>query len=1756
MLVASRGTDLKTGLPALIKRAARGTGREAGWRFLDHEAKVLRALPELKGLLKLARELKPSGHPAMIFEDFPGIPLAEFFRLSRLSRPDIEVALQIGTALCAALSELHGCKAVHFCLNPDHVLVNPDTLELRLTGLGVAKAQGVAAPKVDLTEWETAMPYISPEQSGRIEGEADARADLYSLGIILFQLLTGALPFSGKDKMEVIHSHIARVPESVKVRNPEVSDFLAGIVAKLLAKHPGDRYQTAASVLRDLKKAAADDTAQMPVKAPRNVQARDRFRIPDKLFGREKTLALMQEALQSAGRKGVAMVTVGGKPGEGKSALVEEILAQANMDGAIFAKGKFAQYDRNTPFIGIVSAFSHLLNRLLSLDDASLSKWREQLGEALGGNLPVLADILPELELILGRQDALNTNESAESLNNRLKKAVKEFVRLFCRPGKPFILFLDDLQWAEASSFDLLRSVLEDKHLAHFLVLGAYRDNEISPGHPLLHFLEHIRNKPPTALTSIEDIHIGPLDIGSVEALLAEIFSMKEAEVGELAKIVLQKTGGNAFFVREFMRRLHQDQFVRFDYELQAWTWDAAAILQVDIADNVVQLMVDKIVDFPAETQAILKLASCFGTHFRIDLLAKLFGIPEGMVLKSLAGASEMGLVVPRAMGGQMGTAYKFAHDLVQQATQEIMDDGERADVHHRIGRHLLAQLDEAQAREQAFDLVYHFSHCIGQLTEKEEKTRFVSLSLVAARRAMAGAAWDQVYQYVEQAIPVAGTPAHGAAYTDLFELQVLGYEAASYSGREDAAKRIYREAMANAATNIDKARLFLSRARAANSASALMECLEACQKGLKLFAINVPRKGSRIGVVIEFLKTQWVLRGKSLEDLYNLPVWEGVEGELVSELLYLSLHPAYVTSPELMGILSLKTLRASIRSGVGPYSFLGFSTFGIFYAVGFNNFKKAYSIMHLGARISEKLGNDGPLINASRAFMQTYGNHIRNSFQFAEKSHRDADEAGLLRDACGPLPIDCVNRFHCGLPLESVEESAHRYLDYIGRSGIGHLYDSVLVVLYQVRKMRGLSTSEVHDFEGTAVGPAELRHILFDTNYLTTRAYYNLIQLQIEFLKGNIGQARRILGETIPIEHSVTGAFTATELGFYKGLVYAAEMREARGLRRMRLGRKARGVVKKIRKWAESAPQNFEHKHLMIHGLVLWAGGKPDEALKVLESAVRSAEKYEYRQNAAMAKEFAARISIEKGDHAQAERFLAAAWRGFRDWGAVVKTRHLEEQYPEYLGTVLEAEAEKLSAARQSSGSVDLRSIYKASRSISGEISLKGVLERLIGILIENAGAERALLLLQQDGELLIQAVGDANVDQVELLEAVPAKGSGRLPESIVNYVSRSRKAVVLHAATISPEYGNDPYIRQNRSKSLLCMPILNQSKLAGILFLENNLTSGAFTRERLDVLDILAAQAAISIENALLYADLEARVETRTRELKQSLEQLRETQDQLIQSEKLASLGQVTAGIAHEIRNPLNFVNNFSELSVEIAAELKEEVEALLGKTLDAHNMQELFEFLDDLGSNAEKIRHHGKRAESIVHNMLLHAASGSGEKQPVALNKLINEYALLAYHAMRGRFPAFSCNLEFDFDDRIGEVALIQQDISRALLNIFQNAYQAMEEKAQDEQAFVPVLQVRTLQREMDVEIRIRDNGPGIPKAIRARIFEPFFTTKSTGKGTGLGLSLVYDLIVQGHGGTLAVDSEPNIFTEFIITLPKQRTHETQNQHSDRG
>lgn len=1635
--------------------------------------------------------------------------------------PALKAALQRFLQAAEALAELHRSGWLHMRIGPED-WVEADG-RLHLAGLGWACPTSEASAHPEWLADESLLPWLAPELTGRIEQRPDARTDLYALGAVMYAHLTGSAPVQGGDGMETLHAILARAPQPAQQLNAILPAALSGLLDSLLAKHPQERPPSAealAAQLRQLLQVGSQGKSQSirPL----------RLQFAERLVGRGQALDSLTQALSTVRSGATQVVVLEGQQGVGKTALTQVLGAQAIADGGHFLHGKFTRYNRASPYLGLYEALNSALNRLLALDEASLQSQREAISAALGDNAAALAQFLPGITWLLGTRFQGDFEEGSEVLNNRLKRAVRAFLGQFASAEQPLVLCLEDVHWAAGPSFQLLNALLEGGGLPHLLLVMTLRSEEADARNGWQEFLAGL---PPTvgqtriSLSALEPEHCG--------RWLAETLGLPLADVAALARVIHQKTGGNPLFMRELVGRIYREQLLYRDDQQGRWAWHLEAIQRIETAGGSAALIAEQLQNLPAAEAEVLAKAAALGSHFYPKKLELYFGFLGENLTEILAAAIDRGILLPPAGPGQ---PYQFAHDLLQKAAYELSNPAQRADIHFAIAR--LASEETASEAMEAHELLYHWSQCLSRLDSPELRCRFAALSLDAVRKDRAAVAFERAFETLQVAKMQMGALSDPGAMALRGAIDLALYEAMAFTGRDAEAAALHQDALSRYQDQLLRVRLHLAKARVHIARSELMDTLQSCKAGLALLDIHLPAKGSTPGILIEFLRTQWVLRGKQPEDLQNLPVWESPAAEYLSELMYLSLHPAYVQDPMLFAILSLKALQVSIRKGVGRNSYLGFSTYSSFLAVGFDNFKGAWTYAQVGGRIAERMGNRASMVFAAHAFSQTYGQHLRKAFPWSLMAHQVADNAGLLREASEPLPLDVMARYHAGLPLDLVEETANKYLVYIQKSRTAHLYDSILVVVRGIRRLRGLPVEDLKDISGQALDAERLHAVLYDTNYVTTRAYHQLLQVQHLALMGEWSAAASLLKDLRKIAYSVAGAFTMTEIIFTDAWVMGQQALALGGWQGIKARRRSKRLLAKVRKWAKSAPENFAHKVLLLEGLL---ERQPARAATQLLNAASAAREVEFTFHAALADELAGQRLLQSGNHAAGVAALQRAEAAYAAWGAAAKCQAMRLRHPDIFPPAPPAAAP---VNLVPAGRLDLASLLKASRTISSEITLGGLLTRLIRIMTEYAGAERGLLLIEEEGQLLIQARSEGGNAEVYILEGSPARSSSLLPQRVLNVVARRHEAMVLHDASQASELADDPYIQHRRPKSVLCMPILNQGQLSGILYLENNLAVGAFSHERLEVLDTLAAQAAVSLANARLYLSLETRVEERTQALKAALQGLRDTQDQLVQSEKLASLGQVTAGIAHEIRNPLNFVTNFSELSEELILELLEGIETIDERLVSAETKAEWMELLQAVKQNAEKIRHHGKRAENIVRNMLMHAASGSGERQAVDLNQLAKEYALLAYHGIRGMSKGFHCAVEDDLDPRVASIQLVQQDISRALLNLFQNAFQAMEEKARTAATdYKPRLFLRTVELGHAVEVHILDNGPGIPAAIRDQIFDPFFTTKPTGKGTGLGLSLTYDLIVQGHGGQIRVESVPDESTEFILTLPRR-------------
>jgi predicted ATPase/signal transduction histidine kinase len=1656
----------------------------------------------------------------------------------------LELFLQVAIQACEILSQIHQRNIVHKDLSAVNVIVDRDRGSVHLIDFGISS-------RIDLKEQHLGNPerlegnlsYISPEQTGRMNRIVDYRTDLYSLGVTFYELLTGRLPFQARDAMELVHAHIAQTPDPVVALRPEVPQPLSDIVDRLLAKNAEERYQSALGLKRDLERCLYRLRESGTIEAFPLGQDdfSGRFRIPEKLYGREKDTARLLEAFDRVAGGDLETVLVAGYSGTGKSALVREIHKPITQKRGYFIEGKFDQFQRVVPYYAIIQAFQEFVTLLLTENEARLEVLRKEIQDAVGEEGKILTDVLPRLEHVIGPQPDVAEVGGTET-QNRFNYVFRKFVKAISTADHPIVLFIDDLQWADSASLDLLRVLLTDPENRHLLCVCAYRDNEVSASHPFIRTVGQIEADSAVVTRS----EIGNLAHSHVHSLVSDALSASHDETRALTDLVHQKTQGNAFFVTQFLKSLAEEGLLFFDFEHRRWTWEVARIREKNITENVVELMAGKIQKLPDATQEILKRGACVGNTFDLETLAVILERTSSDTSQDLKAAYSEGLVVP------FETQIKFAHDRIQQAVYSLIPEEDRNALHLRIGRLLLSDASDEHLEEVLFDVVNQLNWGQDIITDPEERRYLAELNLKAGRKAKQSSAFEPAYEYLDTGISLLEADPWEAQYELALALFTEAAETAYYNGEFQLMAEKLEPVFKNARELSHKIEPYAIRINAYKAENKLHDAIDTGLEVLEQLGERFPKRPLTPLVLLDLAKTKLMLRGKDNDTLATLPEMTEWDKKAAMRILNDIASPAYWARPEILPFLLFRMVQLALKHGVTQVSSFGFPAYGLLMCAVLGDMEEGYRFGQLGLRILDRFQAKEWLAQSYTpiyALINHWSEHVHLSLEPFLYSYKIGFETGAIEYACVNLNIYCIHAYLGGLPLPRIEEDTRLYSELMLRYKQETNYNYNEVYRQAILNLQGRS-----DHRTTLTGDAYDEALMLAQNAerkdKTGSFQIHFNKTILCYLFHDFEAAREHADQARPLLDSVLAKFEVPNFWFYEAMAYAALARERE---ERALLKRTRKNLRQFRKWAKHSPDNHLHKLRLLEAEVAWSTGRPQEAREAFEDAVRQAASSQYMNEEALALERAGEFFLSRGDEAMAERYLNRAFQAYREWGAEAKQADLVERHPRFISqarrsargaaTLSTTTSTTLDTTLSDGSALDLSTLMKASTAISGEIVLGSLLKTLMGIVVENAGAQRGVLLLKDGDALLVQ--GEASLDggDPEVLQARPLDEGAPLARSVVAYVARTSESLVVSDVLEDERFSQDEYVQESRPRSLLCMPILNQGRLTGILYMEHHDTAGAFSSERTELLRLLSGQIAISIENAQHYETLEAKVRERTAEVVQqkekveeALEQLRATQAQLVQSEKMASLGQLTAGIAHEIKNPLNFVNNFAALSVSLASDLKDDLQS-------GASEEEIDQIIQDLAANAGQIAKHGARASAIVRAMEEHAMTGQGKREPVDLNALLDQFVGMSYQGAVARRAGFHAHVEREYDEDLGPVPLVPQEMGRVFVNILNNAFDALAERsaASDGDGEARLL-VRTRRMPGRVEIQIADNGPGIPDSDRQRIFEPFFTTKSTGDGhTGLGLSLSYDIVTQGHGGTLSVEPRELAGAVFSISLP---------------
>lgn len=1764
---------------------------------IRHEYQILHSL-NIPGIIKPI-ELKPYEHGvALILEDFGGQPLKQYINSQKTNLINF---LQIASQLAQILGELHQNQIIHKDIKPQNILIKPETRQIKLIDFSIATRLEKENSTISNPNYiEGSLAYMSPEQTGRMNRSIDYRTDFYSLGITFYEMLAGQLPFNSNDPMELVHCHIAKQPPLLNQLNPEIPKAVVDIVTKLLAKTAEDRYQSARGLLADLEECLKQLEASGQIK-DFTVGKLDRFGqflIPQKLYGRETEVATLMAAFERVAVGSTEMMLVSGYSGIGKTCVVQEIHKPIVRQRGYFIAGKFDQFKKNIPYAALIQAFQELIRQLLTENSENIEIWKEQLVEALGQNGRVIIDVIPEVELIMGEQPEVPQLGPTES-QNRFNLVYKQFIHVFTKPEHPLVLFLDDLQWADSASLKLLQLLITDTDSEYLLLIGAYRDNEVIPTHPTIQTIEEIEKTGAV----VNNIVLQALDISNVRQLVADTLHGDNNSI-KLGDLLFNKTQGNPFFLTQLFKTLHSEQLLNFDFIKSYWQWNIKQIHSLGIADyNVVELVAINIQKLPEATQKILQLAACIGNRFNLDVCAIVNEKSPLETAYDLWSALQACLILPLSndykiplafQSEKQGTllfdesrvGYKFLHDRVQQAAYSMIPENQKKATHLKIGKLLLHQYAESSLEENIFDIVNQLNIGVEFIGQQSEKYELANFNLIAGRKAKAATAYEAASKYLNAGLELLSDSSWQSHYDLMRDIHVETLEAEYLNTNFERAQEISDIVLLQTKSLLEKIKIYELKIPFYLQQNEPQLALKTSLETLKLLGLYLPKNPNKSNIIWGLIANKLILLSKRDSDLAKQPKMNDPYKLAIKRLLMSVLPATYMVNPNLLPLIIFEMVNLSIKYGNSSLSAYGYCMYGMILCGVLGDIDSGYKFGQLALNLLEIYQAKEiktKVYFLFNNFVRHWKEHIINVAVSSREEFKNGLETGDIEYTCYCAFNYCNSLFWTGENLEVTITYQVKYINTM-LNFKQYLISDQTKILNQVAVNLVKISATPCKLAGESFDEEKMLPNLNATNSTTVISQIYLAKLILCCFFRNYNEAIKNAQTMEKYKDNLTGLVHAAQNTFYSSLAIIFHYPHVSKTEQKQYLKKVASHQKQMKNWAHHAPMNFQHKYELVEAEKARVLGQNETAITYYERAINGAKENGYIQEEALANERAAEFYLALGREKVAKTYMTEAYYCYIRWGAIAKVRDLEETYPHLISRTQQPETISLdptstttsnwttTSTSSHSTALDLGTIMKAAQALSGEIVLSELLSKLMTILIENAGATRGSLLTQatfsshqSENQWVISATGIVEGNDLSVLTnpQQPAEENisvplieNAVPAAIINYVARTKETVVLNDASHEGIFKKDPYIQQNHPKSILCTPLLNQGQLTGIIYLENNLTTVAFTADRLTVLQMLSGQAAIAITNAKLYAEvnqlnqnleqanqqlaaysetLEQKVEERTAELKTA-------QKQIVASEKLASLGALTAGVAHEIRNPLNFVTSLATLSEELTSEIAEQIDRQF-QNLDSESLELINENLTYLKRNVSEINEQGQRANSIIQSMLMHARSEGSIRQKTDINALVAQALQLAYHSIRAKDKTFNLTLKTDYDQSIEELDVAFSDLSRALINIIDNAcYASYIKQSKMTADFNPTVSVTTKNLGTAIEIRIRDNGIGIPKENQQKIFLPFFTTKPPGQGTGLGLSITHDIIVGQHRGNLEVQTETGNYTEFIITLPK--------------
>lgn len=1477
-----KATRIEDGHIVAIKTLMIGQNDKRQLSKLSHEYAILKNFDHKSIVKPISIHQHESG--MFLVEDYcEGESLKARILQGNLSIYDfLEISINIGEAL----AYLHDQGYLHRDINSANIIVNQQNsitlIDFDLCALTQHQIIDSAQPE----NLEGTLEYMSPEQTGRTNYAVTSSSDLYSLGIVMYEMLTGKIPFTSTDPMEIIHFHLGKHPAHLSAIKPNLNPIIADIVHTLLDKNPDARYQSAEGLFYDLKvikqilESRGTDVLHFTLKTE---DKSGKLTKKQKIYGREKEINFLLDQLNETDDHNSKFILLAGYSGVGKSVIIKQLQQPVIQNGGVFISGKFEQFKKNIPYSALIEAIEEKIRNILAEGNKSIRFWKSKIEETLGQNTALIVEVIPSLELITGEKQTIAVLQPAEQ-EFRFKMVLLDFIFCFASTDFPLVVFFDDLQWADLPSINLIERIVTTQRNMAVTILGTYRSNEVDELHPLYLSIKQLKKEG----IEIKELQLDPLTEEVTCEIIADALNMPSVDQSaELGKYVYLKTNGNPFFINRFLLTIYEQKLIQFKAKT-GWTWDIKSIEKLDYTDNVLDLMSNQVSNLPETTSQALRSASIIGGIFSLDMLSSLLDQTSQQTYNQILPAIKDGFILALDLNYRLvylpdkGTMsndeqedsyFKFLHDRVHQAVYRQLGEVEKKNKHLNIGRLLTSNNYTSKLNDLVFEITSHYSECLDLVVDQEERIKLANIFALAGKKAKDSASYDVAIDLLEKGRSLLPENSWDTNYNLTFNIiSDLGL-CHSLGGNHDKADSIFNLLLDHAKTKFEKLNIYYTQSSLYYKIGNAEKSLQIGREAMKLYDITFPTNKKWITVTAYFQLIKYLIlfstKYRSKESIFSIKECHDKEEKEITNYMIDISTSAYVLNQELMMIIVLRIVGQFLKKGFTDgtlWGFAGFSTI-VYSALGLS--KLGFKLWDITTELHGRVEN--PIIKSRVAYsISTFYKHWR----FSNKLHAEdmmhifkSSYAGGDQNWAGlSIASQLWEQSIIGLPLDQVLYDATKGKAYLIRTKTSSGLNLMMPQWHFVNCLLGNSSQ---------LGRWELDEVLELNNpdqqlNLTEKAYLYTAKIPLFYYFKQWDEGLNWIDEGEKYQANNLGTNLIAEWKFYSALIISNIYKTKEPEIQRKLFKHFKQSLKDFKRWAEDCPANFEAQYLILQAELQTMQNSLGSSIKLYEQAIQAAHHQGLTHLEAIANEQASLLMKNSGLAKQSGHYIKDAMALYQKWKALAKCTHLAETHSTVFSsltnpTSIVGEGDKVIFNQ----TLDLGSIIKASRALTSQLKVYELIKKLLSITIENAGAERGLFITPKANDLFVKAEGRTNTVEIELYENNKVEDNKLLPQSIINLSWQTQDFIYSSDACEDIRFKNDPFIINNLTKSIACIPVSNKGKKIGLIYLENKLIRGLFNETKKELLSILTSQIAISYENAQLYENMEEEVQERTKEL-----------------------------------------------------------------------------------------------------------------------------------------------------------------------------------------------------------------------------------------------------------------------------------------------